>query len=223
MGGVEPLIKEPRSSHGGKLPWAFTELERGLLDMGISSALWRLSRLSWVSHSVRQWPGLYVTRWMPAEKAHFQAVHGSCQSHSEEETCWHSPATGTPPCPCSPLLATAAAAHISKGADQCHHASPHLVAPLHGRTCSSSSLFFLLLNLPKCARTAVCPAHNVSPLPYQQRGGGSTRGANPCSPNGARGGSPVSRVTGAARSRPSCFLVPSCRKHASWDLSGKEW
>lgn len=51
--------------------------------------------------------------------------------------------------PCSLLLATAAAAHTSKGADQCYRASSHLVAPFHGRTCSSSALF-CLLNLPRC-------------------------------------------------------------------------
>lgn len=48
--------------------------------MGISSALWRLSRLSWVSRSARRWPGLCVTWWMPAEKAPFQAARGSCHA-----------------------------------------------------------------------------------------------------------------------------------------------
>lgn len=122
--------------------------------MGILSALWRLSRLSWVSHGARWWPGLFVTWWMPAEKAPFQAARGSCQHRSAEEICWHPPAAGT--LPRSPLPAAAVASHASKCAAQRHGAGPHLIPPLHGRTHSDSALVF---RLPKSARVPVGVLH----------------------------------------------------------------
>lgn len=93
--------------------------------MGISSTLWRLSKLSWVSYGMRWWPGLCVTWRVAAEKAPFQAAHGSCQHHSGKETCWYPPAMGSCLAPCSPIPANTSAGHASKGADQCHHTSPH--------------------------------------------------------------------------------------------------
>lgn len=159
---MEPLIKVPRSSHKGKPPWTSTELQRSLLDMGISSTLWRLSKLSWVSYGMRWWPGLCVTWRVPAEKAPFQAAHSSCQHHSGKETCWYPPTMGSCLAPCSPVPANAAGAHGSKGADQCHHTSPHSLLFLHS---SSSSSLLLLPNTLGCP--FVCynhPMHTLSSL-----------------------------------------------------------
>lgn len=124
--------------------------------MGILPALWRLSRLSWVSHGARRWPGLCITWWMPAEKAPFQAARGSFQRHSVEETCWHHPAMHTLPCSLLPIPGHHSSSTCLEG---CRPVPPHQPPPRRSPPWQDPQELCFGFASSKSAQVPICVPH----------------------------------------------------------------